>query len=399
VEEGFDPTAEREMSMRRAIWRTAAVLALVTLTGVVSADYVLDFQAHLGDLRGQGLYANGVTECATFVVAHPTVPWGFVERARCQMEVGEYHLAAADLRVGISLSAGYVAYELLGECYQDLGYDDESVVYFNRCEALVSAQLALTPQDPDAWFWRGRCSYGLGHPDLCITYSQRACVYRPAFFEAGLFLANVLFAVQGEPAADVWYVRCMAWNPRAVVAYTQEARCCVEVGDWNGWDRDLDRCCQINPHYAPAAFVRGFGEERQGHLAEAQAQYARATDLDPKYAAAWAKRAEVAGRLRHHDEAQQYTEKAVAIEKEQPHAAGPATHIETIQPGSVQTTSGTGVGPPTPKPHPYPRPLSSSEHFLPGNHGGNGHHDNDGGAPGIIGGTHDGDGGTKGANQ
>jgi tetratricopeptide (TPR) repeat protein len=291
------------------------VILLGLAAGAVMADVAVDFRVEVEELRMRGLDDDVITRCGVFIGDHPSLAVGYIERARCYMDLYEYHEAAADLRLAIQYGGGYEAYTLLGECYQDLGYEDEAQVYFDRAESLCNERLVIVVQDPDACFWLGRCYYDLDDYDLCLTWCNRAIGYRPDFFECGFFLGNVYFELRQESEALVWYNRCAEWQPQACRVYAWRARCYVSLGDWDNCDRDLQRCEQINPRYPQTYYVRGLEYERRGQYEEAVQQYGRATEINPRYAQSYLRRGEVLERLGRHDEAQKDLHTAQTLDR------------------------------------------------------------------------------------
>jgi len=98
-----------------------------------------------------------------------------------------YDEALTDLRGALRFGNSPEVLTLIGECNQDLGYDDEATTYYTRCQNWCRQRLVVVVGDPYACFWLGRCYYDLDDYDLSDRVVQPG-----AILPAGLLRVRLL---------------------------------------------------------------------------------------------------------------------------------------------------------------------------------------------------------------
>lgn len=106
-------------------------------------------------------------------------------------------------------------------------------------------------------------------------------------------------------------------TPAALVA---TASVCMEVNDLEAAARDLDEAIAKAPDWAAAHYERGKLRLRQDDMLQASESFARATQLLPGFAPAWANLGGTLGELDRPEEALAAFERALALEPDNPQA-------------------------------------------------------------------------------
>ncbi|HEY3397511.1 MAG TPA: tetratricopeptide repeat protein [Armatimonadota bacterium] len=354
--------------MQKWLWRMVVVALLATLASVALADVRVDFRVELGRFRHRGDYDGGIARCGAFIRDNPRYYDGYVERARCYMELREYEPCRDDLLFALRLEPDRPEIlVLLGECYQDLGDEAEATYYFNRCRDRAQVLIRLNDRDYDDDYWYGRCSYDLDDFDVAIEYCNRALIIEPNFFDCLFFRGDIFFQERHEDFAIADYDRCLGYDPDAVIVLNRRARCFVERGDWANADRDLRRCEQVNPRFAPQFYTRGLWHERQGHLEDAQRAYTQSVQLNPRLPQPYLRRGTVLQKLGRNDQAQQDLGRAAQLD--QGNVAARQQRLNRMQQeGRLGTDNRAPVGqggPPPPTGAGRGAPPPSGRHGVP----------------------------------
>ena len=114
-------------------------------------------------------------------------------------------------------------------------------------------------------------------PNFAPAYSGLSDAYLWAGFNEGVFIATEAVP-RGKAAAE----RAIQLDDNSAEAHASLAvfKYFYEY-DWTGAEREFRRAIELNPNYAYAHYMFGFGLALQGRLDEALAEGERAMELDP----------------------------------------------------------------------------------------------------------------------
>ncbi|MFF5371810.1 tetratricopeptide repeat protein [Streptomyces sp. NPDC013187] len=242
----------------------AAALGLLLRRAVLDAPAQARARLVRGDeLRGEGAYAQALTEYDQAVALDPELALAYRHRSGIRGDLGDHDGAIADLDRAVALdphNAWYVA--LRGEHHRIAGRDAEAI------RDLTEA-VRLDPASAFAWASRGATHERAGERDAALADLGRALDLDPDY---------------------VW-------------ALARRARVWRALGDSRRQLADLDRALALNPDWPWARCERGDALRAAGRDEEAVADLDVALALDPTYTSAYASRGESLARLGRHAEA------------------------------------------------------------------------------------------------
>ncbi|MEU3887947.1 tetratricopeptide repeat protein [Streptomyces sp. NPDC029041] len=252
----------------------AAALGLLLRRAVLDAPAQARARLVRGDeLRGEGAYAQALTEYDQAVALDPELALAYRHRSGIRGDLGDHDGAIADLDRAVALdpdNAWYVA--LRGEHHRAAGRDAEAI------RDLTEA-LRLDPASAFAWASRGATHERAGDHDAALADLGRALDLDPDY----------------------------AW------ALARRARVWRALGDSVRQLDDLDRALTQSPDWPWARCERGDALRGAGRDEEAVADLDIALALDPTYTSAYASRGEALSRLGRHTEALADLDKAVEM--------------------------------------------------------------------------------------
>ncbi|WP_063739351.1 tetratricopeptide repeat protein [Streptomyces iakyrus] len=241
-----------------------AELGLLLRRAVLDAPAQARARLVRGDeLRGEGAYAQALTEYDRAVELDPALAAAYRHRSGIRGDLGDHDGAIADLDRAVALepdNAWYVA--LRGEHHRIAGRDAEAV------RDLTEA-IRLDPALGFAWASRGATHERAGEPDAALADLERALDLDPDY----------------------------AW------ALARRARVWRARGDSHRQLADLGRALALSPDWPWARCERGDALRAAGRDEEAVADLDIALALDPTYTSAYASRGESLARLGRHTEA------------------------------------------------------------------------------------------------
>jgi tetratricopeptide (TPR) repeat protein len=236
-------------------------------------------------LRGDGAYAQALTEYDRAVALDPESAVGHRNRSGIRADLGDHDGAIADLDRAVALepdNAWYVA--LRGEHHRIAGRDAEAI------RDLTDA-IRLDPALQFAWASRGATHERAGDQDAALADLGRALDLDPDYAWALARRARVWRAL-GDPRrqlADLdqaltlspdWpWARCARGDTLRVAGRDEEAVA------------DLDIALALDPAYTSAYASRGASLANLGRHTEALTDLNRAVDMRPGYVWALCRRA------------------------------------------------------------------------------------------------------------
>ncbi|GAA2319957.1 tetratricopeptide repeat protein [Streptomyces hawaiiensis] len=292
VDAGHDaenpPTAEWGTDLTAALEAEgiAAALGLLLRRAVLDAPAQARARLVRGDeLRGEGAYAQALTEYDRAVELDPALALAYRHRSGIRGDLGDHDGAIADLDRAVALdpdNAWYVA--LRGEHHRIAGHDAEAI------RDLTEA-VRLDPASAFAWASRGATHERAGEqdaaladlgraldldPDYAWALARRARVWR-ARGDSHRQLADLDGALAQSP--DWPWARCERGDALRAAGRDEEAVA------------DLDIALALDPTYTSAYASRGESLARLGRHAEALADLNRAVEMRPGYVWALCRRA------------------------------------------------------------------------------------------------------------
>ncbi|MER5831934.1 tetratricopeptide repeat protein [Streptomyces sp. NPDC002130] len=264
----------------------AAALGLLLRRAVLDAPTQARARLVRGDgLRGEGAYAQALTEYDRAVALDPELAVAYRHRSGIRGDLGDHDGAIADLDRAVELDPGNAWYVALrGEHHRIAGRDTEAI------RDLTEA-VRLDPALGFAWASRGATHERAGDldaaladlgraldldPDYAWALARRARVWR-ALGDSHRQLADLDRALDQSP--DWPWARCERGDALRAAGRDEEAVA------------DLDRALALDPGYTSAYASRGASLAELGRHTEALADLNRAVDLRPGYVWALCRRA------------------------------------------------------------------------------------------------------------
>ncbi|MFJ4243559.1 tetratricopeptide repeat protein [Streptomyces iakyrus] len=263
-----------------------AALGLLLRRAVLDAPAQARARLVRGDeLRGEGAYAQALTEYDRAVELDPGLAVAYRHRSGIRGDLGDHDGAIADLDRAVALepdNAWYVA--LRGEHHRIAGRDAEAI------RDLTEA-IRLDPALGFAWASRGATHERAGDPDAALADLGRALDLDPDYAWALARRARVWRAL-GDPARQLADLdHALTLNPDWPWARCERGDALRVAGRDEEAVADLDRALALDPGYTSAYASRGASLAKLGRHTEALVDLNRAVELRPAYVWALCRRA------------------------------------------------------------------------------------------------------------
>jgi serine/threonine protein kinase len=165
------------------------------------------------------------------------------------------------------------AYRWRGRVRGRLGQHQAALEDFTRCSTLV-------PEDPDLLFWRSLSLRELGRHDEALADLQRAVEIAPDLGVSWAHLGAELLTLQRAPDALAAFDRALELRPRYLFAWRNRGWCYATLGRHAEAIADFDRVLQVEPRDAIALSRRGGSKAALGRHDAALVDFGRALALD-----------------------------------------------------------------------------------------------------------------------
>src|ERR1019366_9911012 len=158
---------------------------------------------------------------------------------------------------------------------------------FERAAAELRAAIKARPDYAEAHYTLGTVLKQQGNLQESASALREAIRLQPDFAGAHTTLAGVLRQL-GDTAGAAEESRAGAeWsrkktNQQAALFATNSGRRLLDAGDIEGAISQLHRAVNAAPDYAPGHFYLGTALLRKGLVPEANSEFAKATELDPR---------------------------------------------------------------------------------------------------------------------
>jgi tetratricopeptide (TPR) repeat protein len=276
---------------RKTVAVAASMIAALALAGCASLG-----SPSLSEKSDDAVYGpseSNLSSLSEVIQQHPSDPQAYNMRGSAYGAAGMNEQALADFNKAISLDPNYAqAYANRGLVYRHMNNLDPALADYNKA-------LSIEPSYAAAYLGRGIIYNLQGKTMQSLADFNKAIALRPNNAEA-YYNRGLLYQGQGQhqfAIDDFTTAIGLASQSQREEPYLARALSYLAGGNNSAAATDLDQAVQLNPSDPKAWTTRGLAYERLGQHDKSAGSYAKALNLDAKYAPAIAGFARVGGEV------------------------------------------------------------------------------------------------------